>query len=151
MAPQLRSFGAASTPSATWSRHLGGLAPPPPHSKNPGYVPDANILAMSWNAGFKPTRFTCCCTVQVNLLRHPKLAVVKREHETGRNFQFWWCWTGRLSTTTTSHDVDASDHHRQTDRQTSGRLTSWKSQLFSYSSVVQWCACRVTRPLLHIS
>jgi len=26
--------------------------------------------------------------VQVNLLRHPKLAVVKREHETGRNFQF---------------------------------------------------------------
>ena len=26
--------------------------------------------------------------IQVNLLRHPKLAVVKREHETGRNFQF---------------------------------------------------------------
>jgi len=26
--------------------------------------------------------------IQVNLKRHPKLAVVKREHETGRNFQF---------------------------------------------------------------
>ena len=32
-APLLHAFGAASTPSASWSGHFGGL------SKNPGYVP----------------------------------------------------------------------------------------------------------------
>lgn len=38
------------------------------------------------NPPFRHTVTHCCA--QVNLLRHPKLAVVKREHETGRNFQF---------------------------------------------------------------
>ena len=39
-APQLRAFSAASTPSASWSRRLGGLSPHPhTHSKNLGYAP----------------------------------------------------------------------------------------------------------------
>jgi len=43
--PQLHAFSAASTLSATWPRHLGGLTPFP-HCKNPGYVPAYHGLAI---------------------------------------------------------------------------------------------------------
>ena len=58
--------------------------------------------------------------IQVNLLRHPKLAVVKREHETGRNFQFWW------RSATTHVVATLFDHH---ESRTSGQRTpliGWK-------------------------
>lgn len=41
-----------------------------------------------WSLLLHGTRKSPYVEQKVNLLRHPKLAVVKREHETGRNFQF---------------------------------------------------------------